>query len=1336
MKRTRVLLIGLVLIVAGHSGLAGHARAQSITDYTAMPPFIGTVVTPNVLLLMDNSGSMRTSAYHPNGTELYDDTVEYGGYFDLTKCYSYGSSRFTSSAAAKPCGSSGQWDGNFLNFVAMQRIEIAKWVMMGGKCAPRVSGNCYPGGQLQLENSGGFSVLAKADGVTPLTGERCFERSSNNLLVYVDNNCASAGPSSYSLVADISSEPQGILQQVGNKARFGLMEFKGAGDGGKVLADVGSNMISMTNAIESTSAATYTPLAESLYEATRYFAQIKPAYANSDYSYTVANRDPYYFKSPDWMNPGQVVPCCKSFVIVFTDGQPTRDKNIPAGLQDYAHTALNHGTSEHCGAAAGCTSPHLSATHPNTHGAAGTHAAMFEHHDNCSGYYGGTASDPCNLEGSHYLDDVAYWAHTSDLRQATVPVIGDPGLDLAGKQNLTIYTFYAFGTGANILKDAAKAGGFNDLNGDNLPGPDTKEWDNDGNGVPDTYFESADAFAMRDRLMAAITDILKRSASGTSVSILSTSSEGDGALYQAYFYPSKFEGINELKWLGYLRGLFLDAYGNLREDTNKDARLVLKQDRIVQMTLDAATNEVKANLFNDANEDGKPDTTIPVLTIGLDDIAAVWEAGKQLALRDPNSRTIYTWVDSDNDGVVDNGDFGTPTGEALTFSTANEATLRKYLRASSATEGQNIINFVRGVQVAGYRDRCLTVSGASAETGCTGSQRVWKLGDIIASTPTVVASVKEQYDIIYGDSTYSAYRKAYAGRRNVVYVGANDGMIHAFNAGLFNDQDDATTTTAVERGWFQANPTSGSGWGTIGIGEELWAFVPYDDLPHLKWLTDRDYTHVYYADLKPKVSDVRIFNDAATSVSGLIDGQPGVSHPNGWGTILIAGLRFGGGAINVDLSSPPDGDTSDPGEQAFRSSYYALDVTDPEKPPRLLWRFTTSGLGFTSSYPALLHFKATGTTPEKWYMVVGSGPDNNPPSGTRGYDGSSTQTGQLFVVDLLTGAVLKSFSTDANAFMGDPSTVDANLDYNVDFMYVGNVNKGSGATWASGKLYRLMTKSQPDPNDATKPWTLSTVINADRPILSFPAISKDSLNNLWVFTGTGRFISSADKATVDQQTIYGIKDECWTDPTDALCTSPITKANLLDVTSVKINEVQNGAQVETTALADACNAKSAGATSCSYNDLVQTARAKQGWYLDLNAPGTASERVLAPPVVLGGIALLTSFTPNGDICALLGEASIYALYFETGTAYYESVIGTYTDAGVEKVRRSESLGKGMPTTVGVAIGKETKGFIQTSTGIISEIETETPRVRSRIINWSEGGSAMGEVEATYQHVVK
>ncbi len=107
---------------------------------------------------------------------------------------------------------------------------------------------------------------------------------------------------------------------------------------------------------------------------------------------------------------------------------------------------------------------------------------------------------------------------------------------------------------------------------------DRKEWDKDGDGDPDTYFEASDGYGLEAQLMAAINDILSRAASGTAASVLATNAEGEGNLVQAYFRPSKIEGTEEVKWLGYLQALWVDPCGNLREDSNGDQRLNLNED--------------------------------------------------------------------------------------------------------------------------------------------------------------------------------------------------------------------------------------------------------------------------------------------------------------------------------------------------------------------------------------------------------------------------------------------------------------------------------------------------------------------------------------------------------------------------------------------------------------------------------------------------------------------------------------------------------------------------------------------------------------------------------------
>ncbi|NIS59770.1 MAG: PQQ-binding-like beta-propeller repeat protein, partial [Proteobacteria bacterium] len=159
----------------------------------------------------------------------------------------------------------------------------------------------------------------------------------------------------------------------------------------------------------------------------------------------------------------------------------------------------------------------------------------------------------------------------------------------------------------------------------------------------------------------------------------------------------------------------------------------------------------------------------------------LWEAGVRLKEMDPNERYIFTALDDTVGPSVE-------MKRKVLFTEDNSATtdadgmLKLYdlLGAADDAEAKKIIRYIRGSSEIGYRDR-----------------KGWKLGDIAYSTP-----------VISGDT---------------VYVGANDGMLHAFD---------------------------------INTGDEKWAFIPNNLLGKLKDLTLVDYCHEYFVDLAPKVADI------------------------------------------------------------------------------------------------------------------------------------------------------------------------------------------------------------------------------------------------------------------------------------------------------------------------------------------------------------------------------------------------------------------------------------------------------------------------------------------------
>ncbi len=1439
MKRRNNALRGAVMLALVAS-LAGPSpgRAQTMDQYYSVPPFVSDQVLPNILLVLDNSGSMSGLACDRTddgdcvdaGDIAFTNTTNYSGYFDTLTCYTYDAgadARFepaTAKASLATACSTTEWDGNFLNWATFRRFDALKKSMIGGDCfvARAADGSCPTNGTPALK-----TVRAQPSGVNTELASIAYsggagantyvgripsaDRSGNPATIWigtaaayfcVDNdnsfnsNCGDGfSQRQYNLKIGYSTEPTGVIQQIGAQARFGLFEFKPTGDGARMLVGLGSrqsidfsgstvetfntNTAAMVDAVQESFPSTWTPLSESIYETTRYIAQINSTYLSTAYVYPIAysggnsngvafggtgvgsigaseitaltgaevcpagfitnacGRDPFFFGSnhtPPWASTSTQVACCKTFVILVTDGEPTQDTNIPAGLQDYAHG--QHGL--HC--VGGSTTIHAANGTCNTNTATPAATLLGEHKTDYAS------------SGNHYLDDVAYWAHTNDLRpcsgtaDGTIAVLGVTGHCLAGLQNITFYTFFAFGNiaGREILMHTAKLGGFEDTNGNNLPDL-ASEWDKVMNStgapgtalpgcnqdcIPDNYFESSNVDDLQDRLMATITAILRKSASGTSISVLATSSTGEGSVYQAYFYTSDV-GQNgaSVKWAGYTHALFVDAFGNFREDTVQDGVLNYTQDLIITSRYDnnpvsPTYQKVLVDKFVDANGDGVADSATPTVTGDLKSIKPIWEAGKELALTNWSSRKALTWVDTDNDGVVD-------AGEQMDFSTANCATLRDYLRYAGDTcvggsNATNLIEFILGREVPGLRTRMLEVPVGS------GSYSVWKLGDPIHSTPTIVAAPKARYDLLYGDATYTSFYQQYRTRRQVVYVGANDGMLHAFNGGYYHKGDDSTTTGVVEHGWYTKNPTDNSS--GPNLGAELWSFVPYQLLPQLQWLARTDYTHVYYVDLKPTIAEARIFT-------------PDADHPGGWGTILIGGFRMGGscGQCAAGSGAPPMTATIGGTPRTFYSAYFVLDVTNPEVNPKLLWTFSDSGLGLTTSYPAVARMNPTtdasiDPTNEKWFAIFGSGPN--------GYQAdlpsSPSQTAKLYTVDLKFGpvaAVGGSMTTmpigSWRSFMGHVVTVDKDLDWRTDVAYATRTIHDGSLPWR-GKLYRLKMSCAAAPctpttwgiangTNRTPTEVIDTFFDAATsstievgPSAAAPSVTIDDANLMWVFFGTGRYFGNADKVDNSIQRLYGIKDSVL----NGMCTETSTTScwdnDLVDVTNAVVCLICSGS---TTQVTDPTNPGVTSFNGSGTTSMVGLVQSKDGWRVTLPGPVTvagvnyAAERSVVNPTLIAGSIFFPTFAPTNNFCASDGNSYLYVLFYKTGTASTAPVVGTSTSGGNTNITTRIDLGVGLASAGSMHLGEQATYNNQGSTGAAIQTDTSLTGYYSRFVSW-------------------
>ena len=159
------------------------------------------------------------------------------------------------------------------------------------------------------------------------------------------------------------------------------------------------------------------------------------------------------------------------------------------------------------------------------------------------------------------------------------------------------------------------------------------------------------------------------------------------------------------------------------------------------------------------------------------------------------------WVASVPDAALRNIFTVLPDGTTLTFTSDNAAALEPYLQLTSPTGTK-------------YTDATTLIEYV----------RKQPLGAIVGSTPAMMDPPSLDPP---PDSDYPGFLAENAQRRSLIWVGANDGMIHAIDARL---------------------------------GKEVWAFIPFNLLPKLKTLMHGQPagSFRFFVDSSPKVADVKI----------------------------------------------------------------------------------------------------------------------------------------------------------------------------------------------------------------------------------------------------------------------------------------------------------------------------------------------------------------------------------------------------------------------------------------------------------------------------------------------
>ncbi|WP_058524009.1 pilus assembly protein [Legionella birminghamensis] len=338
---------------------------------------------------------------------------------------------------------------------------------------------------------------------------------------------------------------------------------------------------------------------------------------------------------------------------------------------------------------------------------------------------------------------------------------------------------------------AGKWGGFNDSNNNDIPDI-PQESITSSSGDPDNYFLVTNANTLRTQLAKAFSLIVDRAGSFSSAALSSGFLSSDTFIYQAIFQTKDWSG------------------------------------QLLAFPIDQNTGNI--------------------VTTGSGPRGSLWDAAQQLSLQNFNSsRKILTYKPSTQKGIK----FRWPSLPASPG--LNDLDLAQVTALNTNPQNASIdnlggsrLNYLRGDQ------------SLEQKNGGTFRNRSTLLGDIINSAPIVVGAPNQAYPSFWSDNapennvSYSSFRQNNINRQSIIYVGANDGMLHAFDA---------------------------------KVGTEIFAYVPSKVFPKLNLLTDPNYTHQYYVDGSPTVIDV------------FINSQ--------WRTVLVGTLSGGGqGVYALDVTNP------------------------------------------------------------------------------------------------------------------------------------------------------------------------------------------------------------------------------------------------------------------------------------------------------------------------------------------------------------------------------------------------------------------------------------------------
>jgi type IV pilus assembly protein PilY1 len=1049
-------------------------------------------------------------------------SMPYLGYFDPFKCYSYNSGaqyfepyRYTDgydstrsykdqpAGSTATCGYAEGWSGNFLNWATMQTTDLFRWVMTGGdryidtttltvleKARHDGQGGTaqFPVKQIGKAFSG-LPIAATAE-VTPYTyNEFYVSISGRDTTMRIASNsgitsntadfrvrvkvCDPNLPETATTCTAYSAgtlKPTGLVQENAMAVRFAAMGYllddDALRDGGVLRARmkfVGPNRpllgaageaananrewdaatgIYVTNPDPADASATtgtitqsgviqylnrfgrrdgyksHDPVSEMYYEALRYYMNLghTPEYSNLaltggsntrkvDGFPIITNWDdplapPTGFETADeW--------CPNNFIIGIADANTHKDKRLPGNT-----STVNEGGAQPSNAGSFPIDANVStmlneiiATELANEGVQllksnGTPLAPGE--VNC-----------CN--GSAYIASLAYYANSRDIRPDSEATIQSRGRQRVRSYFVDVRESGSWGTGVsrtdprrrNQLWLAAKYGGFIDQNTiDPAGGPYAPATLDIGDAIAD---ENSDG-------VIDIRDVWDR--------------DGDWLPDNYYEAGSPEALVDGLK----------AAFSSIRAQV-ATAVGINTSTRSVELQTDTGIFRVSYDpAFWSGNLTGYTYSGFDEAS-GNVSVTQQWSAADKLANQGwDTGRRIVTWTKNSA---------GASGGVAKPFRWNQ---LSGWQRSALGNDSQ-VLEWLRGRNdIGAFRKRLRkTATGAIVEA---------KLGDIIDSEARYVGAPNAPLSDAYNPG-YGAFKAAWKDRREMLYVGANDGMLHAFDASV-TGSDGGTEVFAYVPS-FLYSKAAGAGNGVLAD------------------LTNKNYVHRNYVNTTAWIYDADFARtNGATSASG------------DWRSVLIGGLGKGGrGYFGIDVTDP----------SAF--------TTEASIAGKVLWEFKDPTMGYSFGAPQVVKTKKWG-----WVALLTSGYNNISSHGSTG-----AGQGWLYIVDVKTGTLLQKVSTGSGSDT-NPSGLAQVTAYTPDSAD-GTVSEVYGGD-LDGNVWRFDFTSASA--DVPAPVHFAS-LPANQSITSGPIVRVAPITrNRYVFIGTGRLLGQDDIYTTNQQSFYAFRD--------------------------------------------------------------------------------------------------------------------------------------------------------------------------------------------------------------------